>query len=316
MWASSMRRSQPLVSVIIPVFNCAQFILQSIKSVINQTYENLEIIIINDGSTDSTNEILEKITDPRVKIYHQKNQGMAKSLNRAISLSCGHLIARHDADDIMLENRIERQVHEFINRPKLQVLATLGYYIDTEDNILGRVTSDITPSKIEKWYKKHCEPIGLLHPSVMYRKLTITSVGGYRHDYWPSDDIDLWNRLVEVDAEIDVLQIPLMYYRLHSSSAVANQYFRNRMIYRWTRHNMQNRRSGKSEITFNYYKRHFPTTSNQKRKDFAKYLIRNSSMNLKSKNIKIKSRSYLMLMLALIIDPLYLSNKILSKIIK
>ena len=311
----SLVSAKPLVSVIIPTYNCAQFILQSVQSVIGQTYQNLEIIIINDGSTDNTKEILKNnISDPRVHVFHQSNRGMAKSLNFAINISSSELIARHDADDLMLSDRIEKQVNEFVSRPDLQVLGAVGFYIDTNNNILGRVTSDITPAKIEKWYKPKAEPIGLLHPSVMYKKSTIKSVGGYRHDYWPSDDIDLWNRLVEVGAKIDVLQIPLIHYRLHASSAVAGQYYKNRMIYRWTRQNMRNRRNGKNEITLKQYQQYYPTSINQKRKDLAKYLIRNSSLNLKSKIRLNRFKSYLIILTASVIDPIYILNKIASKL--
>jgi glycosyltransferase involved in cell wall biosynthesis len=99
-----------LVSVIIPAYNAEEYIFECVNSVINQTYKNIELIVINDGSTDSTKEILESFHDPRIKIVNQKNKGCSASKNRGLNISKGDFIQYLDADDYLSYDKIEKQV--------------------------------------------------------------------------------------------------------------------------------------------------------------------------------------------------------------
>ena len=106
----------PLVSILTPVYNCASFMKQTINCVLNQTYSNWEWIIINDGSTDSTQEIIQGIKDKRIKYVYQEHGGftnLTRTFNKALSLSKGVLIAMLDSDDYWVKGKLELQVKKF-----------------------------------------------------------------------------------------------------------------------------------------------------------------------------------------------------------
>lgn len=123
----------PLVSVVIPVLNGEKFIIEAVRSIVSQTYENLELIIINDGSTDRTRDMVNSINDSRIKILdNPENIGTAISTNKGIAVSKGKYIALMDADDISLPERIERQVAFLENNPEYGVCGTGSKYLGSD----------------------------------------------------------------------------------------------------------------------------------------------------------------------------------------
>ena len=119
-----MNNNQPLVSVILPVYNDETNIEKSINSILNQTYKNIELLIYNDGSYDSTQKIISSIDSPLIKIFsNNKNIGLTKALNFLISKSSGEIIARQDSDDISYLDRIEKQV-DYLLSNKLDAAAS------------------------------------------------------------------------------------------------------------------------------------------------------------------------------------------------
>ena len=129
--------SLPRVSVILPVYNAAPYLAEAIESILNQSFHHFELIAINDGSTDTSGDILNAYSDPRLRVYHQTNQGLPKTLNRAISLSLGVYLARQDADDISLPTRLEKQVAFLDSHPKVALLGTWTQII-AEDKLTLR----------------------------------------------------------------------------------------------------------------------------------------------------------------------------------
>ena len=111
----------PLVSVVIPVYNGANFLARAINSALQQTYQNIEIIVINDGSSDDSWQRIKKFRDARITVLNQKNKGLAKTLNYGISIANGALIARQDQDDLSQPTRIEMQVEKFKQNKNLGV---------------------------------------------------------------------------------------------------------------------------------------------------------------------------------------------------
>src|SRR5262245_17330643 len=114
----------PRISVIFPIYNGEKFLHQAMQSVLAQTYQDFEIIAINDGSTDRSAEILESYRDARIKIIHQENQGLALALNTGIMHATGEFIARQDQDDISLPNRFAKQMEYFSHHPDCTLLGT------------------------------------------------------------------------------------------------------------------------------------------------------------------------------------------------
>ncbi len=111
----SQQKIVPLISVILPVYNSEAYIRESIDSILNQSYSNFEFLILNDGSSDNSEEIILSYKDPRIKYHKHPNCGLAGTLNKGLELSKGELIARQDQDDISLPQRFEKQVNFLIN---------------------------------------------------------------------------------------------------------------------------------------------------------------------------------------------------------
>lgn len=168
--------TQPLVTVLIPAYNAEKTIVKTIDSVCKQSYQNLEIIIVDDGSIDSTYHIVSTYPDSRIKVIKINNSGISKALNKGLSVAKGEFVARIDSDDIAEENRITLQVQEFHNNPKLVLLGTSVSYIDDSDILLGRNFCFTNFRIIKNKLKSHNF---FWHPTVMYRTEFALSVGGY-----------------------------------------------------------------------------------------------------------------------------------------
>lgn len=305
-----------MISVLMPIYNAESYLYPAIDSVLSQTFQNFELILIDDGSTDSSAKICKEFLskDKRVRYIFHKNSGMAFSLNRGMKISKFNLIARFDSDDIMYPQRLQKQYDYFQKNNDIGILGSLGHYINSRGKIIGKTYSDVNEEKINSWYIPFNEPIGLLHPSVMFKKKLITDIGGYRGKFWPCEDIDLWNRAIENNIKIDVLQDFLIKYRLHSSSAISNSHMKNRKLYRWVRECMVLRRSNKKEISYNDFSKNYKFSLNRKRKDLSKFFYRNAGVNIREENHLTKIKGLTELAVSLILDPVYVSSKIFKQI--
>jgi glycosyltransferase involved in cell wall biosynthesis len=197
---------EPLISVILPVYNCPQHIQEAVESVFSQTYDNFELILIDDGSTDDTPLILRQFTDQRVQLITQQNQGLAAALNQGIRLSHGRYIARQDADDIALPERFSKQVAFMESHPNCALVGTWAEI--WEGNVrttrMHRHPADNTALHFELILNNP-----FVHSSVMVRKSALERVGVYSTDTarQPPEDYELWSRIAR---EYEVANIPEM----------------------------------------------------------------------------------------------------------
>jgi glycosyltransferase involved in cell wall biosynthesis len=191
-------QSQVKISVIMSVYNSEKWLKKSILSILNQTYSDFEFIIVNDGSTDGSLSIIKSLqkSDKRIKLINQHNTGLTKSLNRAISISKGNLIARIDADDISLPTRLMSQ-YKLMNCNDKIGLCYTNY---TEIDEMGEKIRDLNlPFSFNKIKKNLSNGINVIpHSSVMYRKSIFIKLGGYRERFIKSQDIDLWLRMMTI----------------------------------------------------------------------------------------------------------------------
>jgi glycosyltransferase involved in cell wall biosynthesis len=207
--------SEPLVSVIMPVYNCVAFVDEAIESMVNQTYSNLEIFIVDDCSTDGTKEKVEKWAkqDTRIKpFYKSVNSGYVDSLNMAIGLSNGEYIARMDGDDISLPERIEKQV-EFMEFNKDANILGTGHILYGSNRIFLPQTE---PTKIK---------VGLIlnnqisHPTVIFRRSFLMLLPRlYNSEYIPMEDHEFWSFLSH-KTKIYNINNPLLVYRIHNNGS-------------------------------------------------------------------------------------------------
>ena len=188
--------AKPLVSVILPVYNAAPTLSRAIKSILNQTFQGFELVVIDDGSTDQSLEIIQSFQSPRLKVVQQKHQGIVMALNRGIQLAQGQYIARMDADDVSQVNRLEKQA-DFLDKHKpIGLVSCLvrycgdatrhqGYALHVE--WLNQLTAP------EQIYLRRFQDSPVAHPSVMFRKSLLAEYGGYRYGPFP-EDYELWLR--------------------------------------------------------------------------------------------------------------------------
>lgn len=221
-----MSYNEPLLSVILPVYNAEKYLKQSIESILKQTYKNFEFIIINDGSNDNSMRIINKYAneDNRIRIIDRDNRGLVYSLNEGISISKGKYIARMDADDISMPERFEKQLHFFNQNNDYGVVSSFI-------NVFGHGYSENENMEYEFMHnKENIELIDILcckhyicHPTVMIKKYIFDKYGGYREDYRYSEDLELWSRLLRNGIKFKNLPDKLLKYRRDKGSKTYSQ---------------------------------------------------------------------------------------------
>ncbi len=208
----------PLVSVILPAYNCERFLADTLKSLLHQSFTNFELIVIDDGSTDSTSQIIHSFNDSRIRyLTNDGNKGLIFTLNRGIKESFGKYIARIDADDIAMPNRLEKQVRWLEEHPQTAVVGSFVSLIDELGNDAGFWPLDIAvykPKRIRKaMLKENC----IAHPSVMLRGDVIRQYE-YAYNQKHTEDYGLWLQLLADGFIIEKIPEKLLQYRVHSAS--------------------------------------------------------------------------------------------------
>ncbi len=192
------KMNYPKVSVIIPTYNRADLLPRAISGVLNQTFKDFELIIVNDGSTDETAEFLNQLQklDNRIKCIHQTNQGLIKSLNNGISVAIGNYIARLDDDDFWSDSKkLEKQIDFLEKNPDYILVGSSGMIIFEADKKTISWEKPITDKNIRKQMLFKCP---FIHSSVIFRKEIVKRIGGYREECKLVEDWDLWMRLGKV----------------------------------------------------------------------------------------------------------------------
>lgn len=203
----------PLISVLMPAYNSEAFVGEAVASILAQTFTDFELLVIDDGSTDSTRDVLEAIRDPRLRLVsNPHNMGLIRTLNRGLELATGHYVARMDADDVSAPERLERQVEFLESHPDVDVLGTMVNLINEDGKQFGAIRGYPTdPKAIHRFLLREC---CLIHPSVMFRKNVVLAAGGYLPAARHAEDYDLWLRLSD-HHEIANLAEQLVSYRMH-----------------------------------------------------------------------------------------------------
>ncbi len=197
----------PRVSVVMSVYNGERFLRQAVDSILAQTFIDFEFVVVDDGSTDGTAEILKGYADPRLHVISQENIGLISSLNRAIKIASAEYIARMDADDISLPRRLEQQLKWLESNPGVAVLGTQAAEIDEAGDMLRRHYYPVGGDAIAKALLRGAT--ALCHGTVMFRRACFEKVGGYRQPFEHAEDYDLWLRMIE---SYDMENLPSILY--------------------------------------------------------------------------------------------------------
>lgn len=200
----------PQISVVMGVYNGEKYLSRAISSVLEQTFTDFEFIIINDGSTDHSPEIIRNFNDPRIRLLEQENKGLVASLNRGFEEARAPLIARIDADDICFKDRLEIQKSFMDNHPEVVVAGSAFELIDDREatlEIFNPMPDDIHIRR-ELFLRN---PFG--HGTIMMRKQAFETAGGYS-DVGPVEDYDLWLRMAPL-GKLGNLQSTLYKWRVN-----------------------------------------------------------------------------------------------------
>jgi glycosyltransferase involved in cell wall biosynthesis len=183
--------NKPDISVLMSVYNGEKYLLPAVESILQQSFQDFEFLIINDGSDDSTRDLLDSLKDSRIKIItNHKNLGLTKSLNIGLQIAAGKYIARFDSDDIAFRNRLMVQYHFLEQNPHIGVLGTNAL---SNGKYFRYKTHLPETDPVIKWKLFFMNPF--IHPAVMFRKDLVLSIGGYNEERKAGQDYDLWTRL-------------------------------------------------------------------------------------------------------------------------
>ena len=205
------------VSVLMPVFNAERYVEAAVRSVLVQTFRDFELLIIDDGSSDGSLAILERLAaeDSRIVLRSRPNAGLVSTLNELLAAAHGSLLARMDADDTCRPTRFARQVDHLQRNPACVAVGSRSLFIDPDGMPIFEFMDRFAHDEIDRALLN--PEIGILHPSVMMRRSAVVGLGGYRSEFPHVEDLDLFLRLAEI-GELCNLPEVLLDYRVHLSS--------------------------------------------------------------------------------------------------
>jgi glycosyltransferase involved in cell wall biosynthesis len=196
------------------VYNGERFLREAVESVLTQTMTDFELVVVDDGSADSTPQILAQYaaSDPRVVIHRQRNRGRAVALNRAVAAARAAVIARMDADDVSVPDRLERQHRFMLAHRKVAAVGGAVTFVDARSRPFGQAQYPLTDAEIRQALG---HTTALPHPGVMLRKEAFDRAGRYRPCFAVAEDLDLWLRMDGGDALAN-LPDPVIRYRIYA----------------------------------------------------------------------------------------------------
>ncbi len=230
-----MNQNNWLVSVVIPAYNVENYISQSIRSVLDQTFNNWELIVIDDGSKDRTGDVCAQFSK-HIKYYRQVNSGVAAARNKGVELARGDLIALLDADDYWYPNKLEKQIELFKRYPDLDLVTSNYNYLTDEGDVLPSAfeRNPLVGAMLEQsrsigslLFQREQLPEFLMnpfgHPSLtIFRKSLFKKVGGYCSAFTVAEDVHFQVRYLAASCAFGAIFEPLGVYRIRSQSATRN----------------------------------------------------------------------------------------------
>ena len=212
---------EPPVSVVMSACNERLYVEEAVQSILRQSFGDFEFIIINDGSTDGTGKVLERLaeSDDRIRLVHQENQGISLARNRGLSMASGQYVAVMDGDDISDPRRFERQVQFLRSHSKIGGVGTRIEFVDAEGETMGEWAVPTDPDAIA-WELLFNSALG--HPAVMLRRALLEKIGGYAEWIPSAEDYELWTRLIQV-SQLANLPDTLHKLRRHEGSITVSK---------------------------------------------------------------------------------------------
>ena len=307
----------PYVSVILPVYNQEKYLEETIDSILSQTYRNFELIIVDDGSSDNSAAIIRmfQAKDSRVLAYFESNSGKSVSTNSLVSKAKGELCAFLDADDVMLAERLSRQVDFHQSNLHIDASSCHCYYINENGNMFG-IQRYSVGSQVAEYNTafKNEEFIICSYTGLMVKRKVFLDIGGLQKKFEPCEDFEFFNRLTDSGYTLSVIPEVLMKYRIHQSAITVKQPFLVLDTIDFVKHCIRLRRSGKPEISFEDFRQVQKEYSwwekvNKKRFNYSMIYFRNAGFSRLSNNYLACAYQ---LAASLILSPDYVARKVFN----
>jgi len=217
---------KPQITVLMPAYNAEKYICEAIMSVLRQTYTDFELLIVNDGSTDRTAQIIRAFSDERIVFIDKKeNEGVAAALNTGLKIARAEYIARFDADDICYPERLEKQLRFLQQNPDYVLVGSdVDYMLDNGDHLFSFKCIAHTHEEIMQKMYFYCP---FVHPAVMFRKQPVLDAGGYQQNGHNFEDYLLWTNLASTGRMRNLAE-PLVKYRLNPFSITIDEKWRGK----------------------------------------------------------------------------------------
>lgn len=233
---------EKLVSIIMPVYNAEAHLKEAVESILNQDYRNIEFIIIDDGSTDNSSNIIDEYAkrDARIVVIRRENRGIAASLNEGVDRASGDYVARMDSDDIALKHRISTEV-KFLEKNGEIDFCGSNVYINSFDNIRKYPLSGEDISKFLYFGN------AFAHPTIMWKRGVVSSQGQLYDGTFAAEDYELWTRLIGIGKKGANIEEPLLIYRVDGNNISVRKM--NDML--WANHHIRERYCKMTRIEYN-----------------------------------------------------------------
>jgi len=204
----------PKISVVMPVYNSERYLREALDSIINQSFSDFECLVIDDGSTDGSSDIIKSFNDPRIICITKDHSGLIDTLNQGIAQCKGDYIARCDSDDICEPDRFKCQVDFLDQNPLCVVVGSHAVAVDEHNKVMRVLDYPPINTRSIRTYALFHNPF--VHSSVMIRKKVLDISGGYRKHYLHAEDYELWTRIIYKN---ECANIPkrLIRYRIHGA---------------------------------------------------------------------------------------------------
>lgn len=304
-----------MITVIMPAYNTEKFIGEAIQSIIDQTFTDFELIVVDDGSTDGTLAIIQTYVekDNRVRLIQNAHGGACKARNDAIKEARYDWIASMDADDVAAPNRLERLWQAAQADPEVVVWGSYMHQINVDSKVIGVI--QVGPTSKEKFHNldRTRNPIMVVNPTALFKKEVALQVGLYDERLPAGQDIELWDRMA---AHGPVVVIPeyLLKYRLHGSSISASRFFDQRMFIRYVTERYKSRQTGR-EITMDEFIADYKSKPRWER--FTRYLYDRGMYQYRNTGVLLSQGRYLpaaaSLVAAVVISPRFAIARILNR---
>lgn len=307
------------MTVLMPVYNGEEFVHQAIDSILAQTHREFEFLIINDGSLDSTKEILDDYArrDARIRVIHQSNIDQPATLNRGLAEATHDWVAIIDHDDISRPLRLERQAAAIRQNPDVRAIGTYGYEITSNGTRLGLMA--FGPTTVSEFRTRRAVNgwMSFIHASVVMHRPTALALGGYREAFGAAADSDLWSRIAD-DNPIIVVPEYLVDYRVHVNSMSFNRFFDQQRTVRWINACQIARRSGKPEPSLDELRKAetgplFFGRLNLRRYDSMMYCLRRRRL-YRTEGKSVAAAYYFVL--AAVLDPVRATKRIFGRLVE